>query len=124
MIIDSKFGLGFILGFLSYHSYKYFFEKIKKNDIFIKQDVVNKIIELTQVRDDKNDKDDKDDKDYKDYKDDKDDKNDKYIKEYYYETSEDLILDEEIYNQLTSEEDELYEIKIILNKIIYKIIKK
>jgi hypothetical protein len=101
MIIDSKFGLGFILGFLSYHSYNYFLEKCKKNDIFIKQDEVNKILELTKFTvDEDNENVDNSDN----------------------ETSEDIILDEEIYNQLTSEEDELYEIKIIVNEIINKII--
>ena len=44
--------------------------------------------------------------------------------ELFFTSSEEIDLDEEIYNQLTSEEDEIYELKKIVTEIIDNIVKK
>lgn len=107
MIINPRYCIGFVLGYLATYGYLYYINYQNKN-IFItkeKYEVEKKINKEIEEKTDSNEK-------------------SKSEVELFFTSSEEIDLDEEIYNQLTSEEDEIYELKKIVTEIINNIVKK
>ena len=107
MIINPRYCIGFVIGYLATYGYIYYINYQNKNIFITKEKYEDEKKINKEIEEQTN--------------------SEIEIKskvELFFTSSEEIDLYEEIYNQITSEEDEIYELKKIVTGIIDNIVKK